>query len=116
MKKTYRLAIEGKNRDRLLDAARHDIRKYQHRELRRPLPEGFDVWEFDCRFGADESLAETVSVRELQALITAITQGGADAFYVELRARAAKRSDRPRTERPRAADEAGSFLDEDSAD
>lgn len=115
MKKTYQLQIEGKNRERLLDAARHDIRKYQHRELRRVLPEGFDVWEFDCRFGAEESLAETVSVRELPALITAITQGGANAFYVELQARAAKRSDRPRSARPRASDEAGSLLDEDSA-
>ncbi|MBT0570540.1 hypothetical protein KIK84_09375 [Curvibacter sp. CHRR-16] len=116
MKKTYQLQIEGKNRDRLLDAARHDIRKYQHRELRRPLPEGFDVWEFDCRFGPEEALAEAVSVRELPALITTITDGGANQFYVELRARAGKRSDRPRTERPRAADEAGNFLDEDGDD
>ena len=29
MKRTYQLHIEGKNRDRLLDAARHDIRRYQ---------------------------------------------------------------------------------------
>ncbi|MDT8991959.1 DUF6172 family protein [Curvibacter sp. APW13] len=114
MKKTYQLNIEGKNRDRLLDAARHDIRKYQQRELRRTPPEGFDMWAFDCRFGASEALAEPAEVGELPALITAITQGGADSFYVELRAKPALRSERPRTARPRAADAAAALLDDEA--
>ncbi len=116
MKKTYQLNIEGKNRDRLLDAARHDIRKYQQRELRRTPPEGFDMWEFDCRFGADEALAEKAEVGELPALITALTGGGADSFYVELRAKPAKRSERVHTPRPRKADAAGAFLEDEAAD
>ena len=32
MRKTYTLNIEGKNRDRLLEASKHDIRKYLKRE------------------------------------------------------------------------------------
>ena len=47
MRKTYPLNIEGKNRDRLLDASKHDIRKYVKRERSRPLPEGVDYWDFD---------------------------------------------------------------------
>lgn len=35
MRKTYLLNIEGKNRDRLLDASKHDIRKYVKRERSR---------------------------------------------------------------------------------
>ena len=116
MKKTYQLQVEGKNRDRLLDAARHDIRKYQQRELRRTPPEGYDMWSFDCRFGASEALAEPADVGELPALITAITQGGAESFYVELRARPARRSERVRTPHARPADAAAAFLDDASED
>ena len=38
MKKTYPLNTEGKNRDRLLDAIKHDIRKYVARQRRVPVP------------------------------------------------------------------------------
>lgn len=114
MKKTYQLNIEGKNRDRLLDAARHDIRKYQQRERRRAIPEGFDTWDFDCRFGADEASAEKASVGDLSALITTLTQGGANAFYVELVARPAKRSERPQAPHSRTADAAAAFLDDEA--
>ena len=52
MRKTYPLRPEGKHPDRVLDAVKHDIRKYMKRERRDPLPEGADFWDFDCRFGA----------------------------------------------------------------
>lgn len=114
MKRTYQLHIEGKNRERLLDAARHDIRKYQQRERRRPVPEGFDFWDFDCRLGADEASAEKAAVGELSALITALTQDGANTFYVELLARPAKRGERTSSKRVRAADASAVFLDGDA--
>ena len=34
MRKTYPLRPEGKHPDRVLDAVKHDIRKYQKRERR----------------------------------------------------------------------------------
>jgi hypothetical protein len=40
MKKTYPLNTEGKNRDRLLDAIKHDIRKYVARQRRVPPARG----------------------------------------------------------------------------
>ena len=39
MRKTFPLHIEGKHPDRLLDATKHDIRKYLKRERSRALPE-----------------------------------------------------------------------------
>ena len=114
MKKTYQLDIPGKNRERLLDAARHDIRRYQQRELRRPLPEGFDFWDFDCRFGASETQAEKAKVAELSALITTLTQDGTPAFYVELVARPAKRSERPQSPRARGTEASAAFLEGDA--
>ena len=35
MRKTFQLQVEGKNPDRVLDAVKHEIRKYIKRERRR---------------------------------------------------------------------------------
>ncbi|WP_413891032.1 DUF6172 family protein [Candidatus Aalborgicola defluviihabitans] len=43
MKKIFKLAIEGKNRDRVLDAVKHEARKYVKRERRRLLPEAWTL-------------------------------------------------------------------------
>ena len=58
MKKTFPLAIEGRHRDRVVEALKHELRKYVRRERRRPLPAGVDFLDFDCRFVAAEAGAE----------------------------------------------------------
>lgn len=96
MKKTFKLNIEGKNRDRLLDAIKHDIRKYVKRQRRVPLPEGVDFWDFDCRFGASEEVAAAVHFATVLPLIDAAAKDGADSFYLELLAKEGRRTHRPR--------------------
>nr|WP_295776881.1 DUF6172 family protein [Rhodoferax sp.] len=95
MKKTFKLNIEGKNRDRVLDAVKNEIRKYVKRERRRELPEGVDFWDFDCRFGATEEQAVVVHFATLTELIDGIAQGGGDQFYVEILASHGRRQARP---------------------
>lgn len=95
MRKTYLLNIEGKNRDRLLDAAKHDIRKYVKRERSRPLPAGVDFWDFDCKFGATEADAEVVHFATLMGSVDAVASAGGDQFYVEVVTRHGHRSRRP---------------------
>jgi hypothetical protein len=51
MKKTFPLDIEGRHRDRVVDALKHELRKYVRRERRRALPPGVDFLDFDCRSG-----------------------------------------------------------------
>jgi Family of unknown function (DUF6172) len=97
MRKTYPLRPEGKHPDRVLDAVKHDIRKYQKRERRRELPEGAHFWDFDCRFGADQASAQTVHPGELMGLLDALARDGATQCYVELLARPAVRQPRPAT-------------------
>ena len=87
MKKTFKINIEGKNRDRVLEAVKHDIRQYMKRERNKALPEGVDFWDFDCRFGRSQDSAESVHVATITALIDAAAQDGADAFYLELLAK-----------------------------
>ncbi len=84
VKKTYQLNIEGKNRDRLLDAAKHDIRKYIKRERNKALPKGVDFWDFDCKLGASEATAAVVPFAELIPLVDALVKEGAAQFYVEI--------------------------------
>lgn len=99
MKKTFQLQIEGKNRDRVLEATKHEIRQYIKRERRKPLPEGVDFWDFDCKFGATADIAEVVHPAKLTELIDALVAEGGEAFYVELlakpRHRQAKAPDEP---------------------
>ncbi len=84
MKKTFQLQVEGKHPDRVLDAIKHEIRKYLKRERRRDLPTGVDYWDFDCKFGLSAEVAETVHVANLIACIDAGVQARATAFYVEI--------------------------------
>ncbi|MGC3984146.1 MAG: DUF6172 family protein [Pseudorhodoferax sp.] len=91
MRKTYPLQVEGKHPDRLLDAIKHDIRKYIKRERRRELPEGMDFWDFDCRFGADEAGSSIVHLSDITGLIDGVAKEGGRQFYVEILARPAKR-------------------------
>jgi hypothetical protein len=98
MKKTFQLNIEGKNRDRVLEATKHEIRQYIKRERRKILPEGADFWDFDCQFGTGADNAQGVHLATLTALIDAVALGGGDAFYVELLAKPGHRTARPSAE------------------
>lgn len=96
MRKTYPLAIEGKHPDRVLDAVKHDIRKYLKRERHRPLPEGVDFLDFDCRFGLDADSAQTVHLSALTGLVDAAARDGASQVHVEIVAKPGHRQPRPR--------------------
>ena len=95
MKKTYTLNIAGKNRDRLLDASKHDIRKYVKRERTKPLPEGVDFLDFDCKVGASDATAAPVHFAEVMGAIDALVKDGADQFYVAITSKPGHRLVRP---------------------
>ena len=98
MKKTFQLTIEGRNRDRVLDATKHEIRQYIKRERRKTLPEGVDFWDFDCRFGTTADNAQGVHLATLTALIDAVAKESGDAFYLELLAKPGHRTSRASSE------------------
>ena len=95
MKKTYLLNIEGKQPARLLDASKHDIRKYVKRERAKALPEGADFWDFDCKAGASAVSSTPVHVAEIMAAVDALVKDGADQFYVEITSKPGHRAARP---------------------
>ena len=87
MKKTFLLNIEGKHPDRVLEAVKHEIRKYVKRQRRVPLPAGVDYWDFDCKFGTSEAEATVVHFATLTSLIDAVAKDGGAAFYLEILAK-----------------------------
>ena len=95
MKKTFPLNIEGKNRDRVVEATKHDIRKYVKRQLRVALPEGVDYWDWDCRFGTSAETAAVVHFATLTKLIDDLAAADGTAFYIELIAKNGVRTARP---------------------
>lgn len=95
MRKTFQLQVEGKHPDRLVEAIKHEIRKYIKRERRRELPEGTDFWDFDCKFGAAQESAETIHLLAITGLIDGVVKEGGKQFYIEILAKPAKRQPRP---------------------
>jgi hypothetical protein len=95
MKKTFPLTLAGRHPDRVLEALKHEIRQYLKRERRKPLPEGVDFQDFDCRFGLTEDSAETTTEQELIRQIDAAAAQGATHVYVEILAKPGHRKPRP---------------------
>ncbi len=95
MKKTFELATEGKNPDRILEAVKHEIRKYLRRERRRALPEGVDFLDFDCRLGLSADSAEVMHLAALISALDAAARGGATSVYVEILSKPGHRTKRP---------------------
>ena len=94
MKKTFPLQVEGKHPERLLEATKHEIRKYIQRERRRALPEGVDFWDFDCKFGSSAETASVAHLAELTPLIDALVKSQGTQFYVEILAKHGHRQTR----------------------
>lgn len=94
MKKTFKLHVEGKNSDRVLDAIKHEVRKYVKREKRKTLPQGAHYWAFDCKFGATADVAEPLHLGEITKQMDVIARAGGESFYVEILARPAERTPR----------------------
>lgn len=90
MKKTFPLKSPAKDDQRVIDAIKHEVRKYAKRERRKPLPEGFDLWELRCRVGSEPASAEGKPFKEIAAAIDAVAAAGGMAVYVEILAVAAK--------------------------
>ena len=84
MKKIFQLNVEGRHPDRLLEASKHDIRKYVARQRRAALPEGVDYWDFACRFGHTEADAAPVHFATLISLMDAAAKDGKTSFFVDI--------------------------------
>jgi Family of unknown function (DUF6172) len=84
MKKNYLLQVEGKHPDRVLEAVKHDIRKYFKRERNRNVPQGVDFWDFDCKVGQTADTADFVRVSGVIEAVDAAAKASVTSVYVEI--------------------------------
>ncbi len=94
MKKTFSFIAPNKKPERQMDAIKYEIKKYLGRESRKKIPEGSDYWGFDCRIGKDLESAKDIHVKEINPQITAIFEGKAESFYLEILSKPMKRTKR----------------------
>lgn len=92
MKKTFVLSHPKLNLARLIESIKYDIKKYIKRERNKKLPEGVDYWDFDCKYGLDETSAEAIHISAFNKLIDAAEAAKAESFYVEILVKPAVRN------------------------
>ncbi|MFK5923533.1 MAG: DUF6172 family protein [Verrucomicrobiota bacterium] len=98
MKKTFNLTHPKIKAARMVEAVRRDVKKYIKRERNKVLPEGADFWDFDCKFGADSAAAEVVHMAEIGKCINAAEEQKLESFYIEILAKPAHRTKKPKPE------------------
>jgi hypothetical protein len=102
MKKKFPLELPDRKPALLLDAVKHEIRKYLKRERRKPLPEGMDFWDFDCKVGAAAEDAAVKHPGDLEKAIAEVQAAGGAEVYVEILAKPGQRVKKVVDETPEA--------------
>ncbi len=96
MKKTFQMSHPKIKVPRLVEAIKHEVKKYIQRERRKPLPPGVDFWDFDCRFGADEASAEVIHLSAINKSISEAEAKELPSFYLEVLVKPGHRSKKPK--------------------
>ena len=84
MEKTFNLTHPKIKVPRLVEAIKHEVKKYIKRERRKILPENVDFWDFDCRFGIDEATSEVIHLDDINKNISKAESEQLESFYLEI--------------------------------
>lgn len=84
MKKTFSLSAPDRNPQRVIDAIKHEVRKYVKRERRKTLPADTDFWDFTCKLGTTTTDAVAKPLNEINATIDSLAAEGATTIYLEI--------------------------------
>jgi hypothetical protein len=95
MKKTFKIPHPKIKVPRMFEAIKHEVKKYLKRERRKPLPEGVDFWDFDCKYGGDEASAEPIHVSAINKFISQAEADKLESFYLEILAKPGYRTKKP---------------------
>ncbi len=98
MKKTFKMSHPKIKVPRLVEAIKHEVKKYIRRERGKKLPSGADFWDFDCRFGVDEASSEVIHLSQINKAISGAEADQLESFYLEILAKPGYRTKMPRTE------------------
>lgn len=94
MKKKFALTDPKKEPARQVDAVKHEINKYIARERKKKVTEGIDFWDFDCKFGNDDTNANTIHISEINKSIDSYVAQNFESFYIEILAKPGHRTNK----------------------
>ncbi|WP_041277832.1 DUF6172 family protein [Desulfotalea psychrophila] len=95
MKKTFKLTHPKIKVPRLVEAIKHEVKKYIKRERGKTLPGNVDFWDFECRFGLDQTSSEAIHLSEINKYISQAEEKQLESFYLEILAKPGHRSKKP---------------------
>ncbi len=84
MKKTFSFVDGDKNKDRILDGIKNEVRKYVKRENKKKLPEDCDFWDMQCKFAKGDNTPEVIKFVDITKCIDDAAQSEFDTFYLEI--------------------------------
>jgi hypothetical protein len=84
MRKTFQLIHPKIKLARLVEAIKHEVKKYIKRERNKKLPEDVDFWDFDCKFGQTAEEAEVIHLSEINKYIDKAEEQQLESFYLEI--------------------------------
>jgi hypothetical protein len=96
MKKTFKLTDSKLKLPRLIEAIKHEVKKYIKRERRKTLPPKVDFWDFDCRYGVDEASSEVIHVSAINKYISQAESEQLESFYLEILVKPGYRTPKPK--------------------
>ncbi|WP_206605622.1 DUF6172 family protein [Pelagibaculum spongiae] len=94
MKKIFQLTHEKIKYPRLVESAKHDVKKYLKRERNKKLPPDADYWGFACKFGHDKEQAKEIHLKAINKCIDEVESLALESFYLEILAYPAVREPR----------------------
>ncbi len=95
MKKTFTLSHPKIKVPRLVEAIKHEVKKYIKRERNKTLPADVDFWDFNCRYGVDETTSEVIHLAEINKHISQAEEQQLESFYLEVLVKPGHRSKKP---------------------
>jgi len=84
MNKSYKLIEEKRDKDRVVESIKHEIRKYIKREKNKPLPEDVDFWKLECKISKDSDKLAFVEFQNLIRTIDILVLEEAEILNIEI--------------------------------
>lgn len=84
MRKTFQLTHPKIKYPRMIEAVKHEVRKYLKRNRKKTLPEGVDFWDFACKYGDTEAEAKVIHLSEVDKHINDAEKRELEELYLEI--------------------------------
>ncbi len=84
MNKSYKLIEEKRNKDRVVESIKHEIRKYIKREKNKPLPKDVDFWKLECKISKNSDKLASIEFQNLIKTIDILVLEEAEILNIEI--------------------------------